>query len=107
MKPASIGRNPTALALSICAIIFLLPGAAYAQAVGGGGLFDSFTNLLTALVDVLTGVWARLVGIIAIFVAGILWLSGRLEMRHFIAVIGGLILVFGAAAIVDGVAGAV
>lgn len=107
MKPTFNGLNPAAVVFSICAIIFLLPGMAHAQAAGGGGLFDSFTNLLTALVDVLTGVWARLVGIIAIFVAGILWLSGRLEMRHFIAVIGGLILVFGAAAIVDGVAGAV
>lgn len=97
--------NPSALAFAVFAAVMAFPEAAHAQ--GGGGLFDSFTNLLTALVDVLTGVWARLVGIIAIFVAGILWLSGRLEMRHFIAVIGGLILVFGAAAIVDGVAGAV
>lgn len=95
--------------VAFAAISIVLPEAAFAQAGGGGGgdLFGSFTSFLEGLTDLLTTTWARLVGIIAIFVAGVLWLTGRLEMRHLIAVIGGLILIFGAAAIVDGVAGSV
>lgn len=75
---------------------------AYAQA-----LFDSGTNFLNALMDLLTNTWARIIAIIAIVVMGILWMTGRIVWYAAVSVIGGIILVFGAPAIVDGIAGSI
>ena len=74
---------------------------AYAQTA----LFDSGTNFLTALQDLLTNTWARIIGIIAICACGILWMLGRIQWMAFASVTFGLILVFGAPAIVDSVQG--
>ncbi len=73
---------------------------AYAQA-----LFDSGTNFLTALQNLLTNTWARIIAIIAVIGLGILWMTGRLAWGIAASVIGGIILVFGAPAIVDSIAG--
>lgn len=74
---------------------------AYAQTA----LFDSGTNFLTALQDLLTNTWARIIGIIAICGCGILWMLGRIQWMVFASVTFGLILVFGAPAIVDSIQG--
>lgn len=70
-------------------------------------LFDSGTNFLTALQDLLTNTWARIIGIIAICLCGILWMLGRMQWMVFASVTCGLILVFGAPAIVDSVQGSI
>ena len=88
------------LLCTLCVITFL-PDQAFAQAA----LFDSGTNFLTALQDLLTTTWARIIGIIAVAGVGILWMMGRLQWAVAASVIGGLILIFGAPAIVDSVAG--
>jgi len=95
--------SKTSLFFFTVLIIFSLPDAAMAQAA----LFDSGTNFLTALQDVLTNTWARIIGIIAICGVGILWMMGRLQWAVAAAVVGGLILIFGSAAIVDSVAASV
>ena len=77
-----------------------LPEAAHAQA-----LFDSGTNFLNALMNLLTNTWARIIAIIAVVGLGILWMTGRLAWGIAASVIGGIILVFGAPAIVDSIAG--
>ena len=84
-----------------CFIVLISADNALAQAA----LFDSGTNFLQALVDLLTNTWARIIGIIAVIGVGILWMLGRLQWGVAAAVVGGLILVFGAPAIVDSVAG--
>lgn len=76
-------------------------GDAFAQA--GGALFDSGTNFLSALSNLLTSTWARIIGIIAVAILGILYMVGRISMQITIAVIAGIILVFGAPAIVDSI----
>ena len=57
------------LVLSLTLISF--PKTAYAQA-----LSDSGTNFLTALQNLLTNTWARIIAIIGL---GILWMTGRLS----------------------------
>lgn len=71
--------------------------------VGGGALFSSGTNFLNALQTLLTSTWARLVAIIAVFAVGLSFMFGRLSMQVAFSVIGGIILVFGAPAIVDSI----
>lgn len=80
-------------------ILVSYPDAAHAQA-----LFDSGTNFLTALMDLLTNTWARIIAIIAVVGLGILWMTGRLAWGVAASIIGGIILVFGAPAIVDSIA---
>ncbi len=93
-------RRTHLLFLILTLIMISSPEAAHAQA-----LFDSGTNFLNAFSDLLTGTWARIAGIIAIVITGFTALTGRLSWARAATVIGGLILIFGAAAIVDSVAG--
>ena len=86
---------------SLICLATLIPDQAYAQAA----LFDSGTNFLTALEALLTGTWARLIAIIAVIILGFGWMSGRITWAVAGAMIGGIILVFGSAAIVDGISG--
>lgn len=98
LKPHKLSQ--TALCLALGAAILLHPEAAHAQA-----LFDSGTNFLGALQDLLTSTWARIVAIIAVVFLGFAWMFGRLSMQIAVSVIGGIILVFGAPAIVDSISG--
>jgi type IV secretion system protein VirB2 len=74
---------------------------AYAQTA----LFDSGTNFLTALENLLTSVWARIVAIIGVVFLGFAWMFGRISMQIALSVIVGIILVMGAPAIVDSISG--
>ena len=67
-------------------------------------LFDSGTNFLTALQNLLSSTWARLIAIIGVIFLGFMAILGRLRWGIAGAVIGGIILVFGAPAIVDSIA---
>ena len=80
--------------------IALVPETAHAQA-----LFDSGTNFLTALQDLLTNTWARIIAIIAVVFLGFAWMFGRISWQIAASVIGGVILIFGAPAIVDSISG--
>ena len=93
-------KNRYVLFLLISLILVSYPEAAHAQA-----LFDSGTNFLNALMNLLTNTWARIIAIIAVVGHGILWMTGRLAWGIAASVIGGIILVFGAPAIVDSIAG--
>lgn len=90
--------------LTIIALIAitLLPQEAHAQA-----LFDSGTNFLTALQDLLTNTWARIIAIIAVVFLGFAWMFGRISWQLAASVIGGIILIFGAPAIVDSISGSI
>ena len=75
------------------------------QAHAATALFDSGTNFLSALENLLTSTWARIIAIIAVVVLGFAWMFGRISMQLALSVIGGVILVFGAPAIVDSISG--
>lgn len=92
-----------AFLVSALFLAIFLPEHAHAQAA----LFDSGTNFLAALETLLTGTWARITAIIAVVFLGFGWMSGRISWPVAGSIIGGIILVFGATAIVDGISGAI
>ena len=100
-KPNSNLKN-TVLISALCLTV-LLPEQAHAQSA----LFDSGTNFLSALETLLTGTWARIIAIIAVVFLGFGWMSGRISWPVAGSIIGGIILVFGATAIVDGISGSI
>lgn len=90
--------------LAVTAAILFHSHDAFAQA-GGGALFSSGTNFLSALQTLLTSTWSRLIAIIGVVVLGFMWMFGRISMHIAFSVIAGIILVFGAPAIVDSISG--
>ena len=89
---------PTVLRLGLLAGL-LLPAPAWAQSLAPvESVADLFVNFLT-------GTFARSVAIIGLAVCGLLAMAGRLPWGAALAVIGGIILVFGAATIVDEIRG--
>ena len=88
--------------LCVCFLITIFYSEyAFAQ----NALFDSGTNFLTALQNLLTTTWARLIGIIAVALCGIAFMTGRMSWQVAGSVAIGIILIFGAPAIVDSVSG--
>lgn len=64
-------------------------------------LAQNVEGLLQNVVDLLTGNTARLLAVIAVVVVGILWMFGLFDLRRAATVVLGVIVVFGAAEIVD------
>jgi type IV secretion system protein VirB2 len=93
-----------AITCIFCTYALLSPEQSFA---GSGALFDSGTNFLTALQDLLTNTWARIIAIIAVVFLGFAWMFGRISWQIAASVIGGIILIFGAPAIVDGISGSI
>ncbi len=60
-----------------------------------------FDNFGQAVLDILNNTFMRVVAIIAVIVTGIMALSGRVEWLRFAYVLMGVVIVFGAAGIVD------
>ena len=100
MRNISLSRGTFAFFLAIAFTCFWSE-----TALAQSALFDSGTNFLTALQDLLTSTWARIIAIIAVVFLGFLWMFGRLPISQAATAIGGIILVFGAPAIVDSIAG--
>lgn len=93
------------LFMAVAALFLLHSDDAFAQA--SGALFDSGTNFLTALANLLTSTWARIIGIIAVACVGFMAMTGRMPAQVAITVAIGIILVFGAPAIVDSIHGSI
>lgn len=62
-------------------------------------------GLLQNVVDMLTGNTARLLAILAVVVVGILWMFGLFDLRRAAIVVLGIVVVFGAAEIVNLITG--
>ena len=87
--------------LALIGLVVLYPDSAHAQSA----LFDSGTNFLTALQDLMTSTWARIIAIIGVVFLGFAWMFGRISLQLAVSVTGGIILVMAAPAIVDSIAG--
>ncbi|EKO4043359.1 TrbC/VirB2 family protein [Salmonella enterica] len=99
-KDVSKFRQVMATTWLLCGLM-LMPELAHAA----GG--DPISRGLQWLVDLLTTGIARSAAILAIVVLGYLAWAGRLAARHAGFGIGGIVLVFGAASIVDAIIAAV
>jgi len=62
-------------------------------------------GLLQNVVDMLTGNTARLLAVLAVVVVGVLWMFGLFDLRRAAIVVLGIIVVFGAAEIVNLITG--
>ena len=62
-------------------------------------------GLLQNVVDLLTGNTARLLAILAVVIVGVLWMFGLFDLRRAAIVVLGIVVVFGAAEIVNLITG--
>lgn len=101
MNPAAAARSPVrqiAAVLSIAlaaSVVTAQPALASANVEG----------LLQNVVDMLTGNTARLLAVLAVVVVGILWMFGLFDLRRAAIVVLGIVVVFGAAEIVNLITG--
>jgi type IV secretion system protein VirB2 len=96
---------PRGLAAGCLAAAFLLVTAhpAFAQTTAAGGNLGTF---IQNIINLLNNNVIRGLAIIAIIVTGIAWMFGHLDLRRAGTVIVGIIVIFGAATIVDMITGA-
>ncbi|MET4682651.1 TrbC/VirB2 family protein [Brevundimonas faecalis] len=90
-------RRLGALGLIVGVSSLLLVQPAFASA--------NVEGLLQNVVDMLTGNTARLLAVLAVVVVGILWMFGLFDLRRAAIVVLGIIVVFGAAEIVNLITG--
>jgi type IV secretion system protein VirB2 len=64
-------------------------------------------NVADTIVNFLSGAFVRSLAIIAVIACGVLFFTGRLRLTVVVSIVIGIALVFGAAAIVDALSGAV
>lgn len=97
MIPSSLSRRLGAGATVAAVATFGLVTPAFASA--------NVEGLLQNVVDMLTGSTARLLAILAVVIVGILWMFGLFDLRRAAIVVLGIVVVFGAAEIVNLITG--
>jgi len=91
-------RNMNLKIAGLALLLLATPQAAMAQDLfGTGGTF------IDNVVDFLNGGFARAVAIIAVIALGLSAVFGKFELKKALWAIFGIILIFGAAALVDGI----
>lgn len=83
----------------------LIAGASSLLLVQPAFASANIEGLLQNVVDMLTGNTARLLAVLAVVVVGILWMFGMFDLRRAAIVVLGIIVVFGAAEIVNLITG--
>lgn len=83
----------------------LIAGASSLLLVQPAFASANIEGLLQNVVDMLTGNTARLLAVLAVVVVGILWMFGLFDLRRAAIVVLGIIVVFGAAEIVNLITG--
>ncbi|WP_312405886.1 TrbC/VirB2 family protein [Brevundimonas sp.] len=84
---------------------FAIAAVASLCLVGPAFASANVEGLLQNVVDMLTGNTARLLAILAVVVVGILWMFGLFDLRRAAIVVLGIVVVFGAAEIVNLITG--
>lgn len=95
-ESATVRRAGAAGAIALAASLVLVQPAFASANVEG---------LLQNVVDMLTGNTARLLAVLAVVVVGILWMFGLFDLRRAAIVVLGIVVVFGAAEIVNLITG--
>ena len=83
------------LSVTAASLVLLHPALVWAQAL------DPVQNVADMFVTFLTGAFATSIAVIGLAVCGFMAMMGRLPWGAALAVIAGIILVFGAANLVD------
>ena len=89
---------PVMIVTYTCTLL-ILPDLAWAQAL------DPVQNVADMFVEFLTGAFATSIAVIGLAVCGFMAMMGRLPWGAALAVIAGIILVFGAANLVEEISG--
>jgi len=87
------------------AAVLTIPGAASLAAAGPAFASANVEGLLQNVVDLLTGNTARLLAVLAVVIVGVLWMFGLFDLRRAAIVVLGIVVVFGAAEIVNLITG--
>lgn len=95
----TLSARSSPLAIAALAVAFSAAQASPALAA------SNVEGLLQNVVDMLTGNTARLLAVLAVVVVGILWMFGLFDLRRAAIVVLGIIVVFGAAEIVNLITG--
>jgi type IV secretory pathway VirB2 component (pilin) len=93
-------NKPTTIVL-LAGAAALAASPALAQTTTGGGL----TSILQNVVGILTNGVVRLMAILAIMATAATWMAGHLDLRRAMTVVGGIAVIFSAAAIADSIFG--
>jgi type IV secretion system protein VirB2 len=95
-RPARARRVCATGAIAAAATLILVQPAFASANVEG---------LLQNVVDMLTGNTARLLAVLAVVIVGVLWMFGLFDLRRAAIVVLGIVVVFGAAEIVNLITG--
>jgi type IV secretory pathway VirB2 component (pilin) len=102
MMLSRCARRRLGLGLSLGLAVALCASPALAQTATAGG---NLSNFLQNIVNLLNSGVVRLVAVLAIIATGAGWMFGHLDFRRAATVVLGIIVVFGAATIVDTITG--
>jgi type IV secretion system protein VirB2 len=102
-----LNLKPTPRALAIAglatALTLMVVDPALAQSTGGTG--GNIGTFIQNVINLLNNNVIRGLAVIAIIITGIAWMFGHLDLRRAGTVIVGIIVIFGAATIVDLITG--
>jgi type IV secretory pathway VirB2 component (pilin) len=101
LSPRARRRLGLGVSLGLAVAFCASPALAQTTATAGGNLSTFLQNILNLLNS---GV-VRLVAVLAIIATGAGWMFGHLDFRRAATVVLGIIVVFGAATIVDTITG--
>lgn len=87
---ASHMKAQLAPTLALCLATSTSP--AFAQA-GGGGILQPVEGVLQEIVETLTGPLGVLIGALALVAIGVLWATGRLDVRAAVSSVLGIALI--------------
>ncbi len=105
MKTSTYLPRMLAAALAVALIVVAVPEAHATTATNNTDFQAPFLNLLTSILNVFNGGLARMLAVLAIIGLGLSAMVGRLTWGLAIRVVVGIVLVFGAAAIVGLITG--
>ena len=89
--------RPLALLSLVAVVLAVLINPAFAQDLSPVNTF------FDTIGEALTGTTGRAIGLVAVAGAGILFLTGRIPLMAALSILLGLVILYGAAAILDGI----
>ncbi|SDR63430.1 type IV secretion system protein VirB2 [Rhizobiales bacterium GAS113] len=93
-------RNEIATALAIGVVVLSVSDPVFAQAAGST-VFQPINNVMTQVMNFMTGTFATTAATIAVAALGYLMLTGNPHWRWAFAIVVGIAFIFGAATIVQ------